>query len=214
MKSGLTIRAVAPKRETRPAEARPLSIAPPTALRPLPVEGLDQGLAAAAAALEAGGASPQQIRCGRVALCRLGAFPLLGYLPDAECRATVVMPVEGPFTATALFSFSPEDALRWVSWLEPGPSPRGPAVLEAYRAAATVVGGQVLRAVLGPSLRLERAALQEDSLVGTLLATHAPRETLLLCVELLLESGAEHLGGAFYLLADGKAAEAACLGLG
>jgi hypothetical protein len=162
----------------------------------------------------AAGAAPQRIRCGRASLCRLGAFPTLGFLPDPDCRATLVLPVRGPFTATALVSFSPEDALAWVRWQARGEPPRGADVLEAYRRAAAALAGAVLQSLFGAAVVLEAGRLDEDALLATLLRTHAPRETLLLSAELALECGAERLAAAFYLLLDGKAAEAAHLGLG
>ncbi len=138
---------------------------------------------------------------GRVRSCRLAAFPDEGLVPGDDMTASLVLPVAGPFPATAVLSFEPEAALRLIR------SASGPSEAEPL-ARFTSLGRAMMERILGEfgsdPASLGSVHLEEGAVVSTLLATHAPPDTALLCAELVLADEDAAAGGVLYLLGDAK----------
>jgi hypothetical protein len=136
----------------------------------------------------------------RVVITPLADYPERGVLPDPDMMATLVVPVRS-LPATAFVSFPPEQALELIPvWCEG--SLRGDQALGCYRRGTRALAEAGL-AVFGLEAS-DADALEEDALVATLLATHAPPDTAILSAELQIELGERNCTGVFALLADPK----------
>lgn len=190
----------APLRTGGPAGGLPLSADHLDSLR----HAAERAAAEAFARELAADAAPRLLSAPRIEQTPLGRYPEGAILPGPDMLASVVLP--GGAAATAVVSFEPEDALELLGALgaraETDP-------LARYSEAVARVGAAVLAAWLpgrpagGADVASRR--LVEEGLVATLLATHAPPDTAVVSLELVVASEERAFGGAFTLLVDGKA---------
>lgn len=165
---------------------------------------LDAGAEAATLALAAQGL-PWRVEPGALALCPLADFPQKAVSTDADVVAAVVRGLVGPCCGTVTIAFEPKSALRLIrtgtlhAW-KPGD---GRAQIDAYVAAGAAIG-ESLAAVALPGVACGAPRLIEDSLPAVLVATHAPRDTMVVSAELRFVNGEEVLLGYVCLLVDGK----------
>ena len=180
----------------RPPLISRAAIDPSVAEAPLPTAALGAALARCYQRVSRSG----QARITRTAITPLGDYPEGGVLPDTDMMATLVVPVAG-LAATAFVSFLPEQALELIPvWC--GDSLRGDQALGCYRRSTRALAEAGL-AVFGLS-GSDVDALEEDALVATLHATHAPPDTSILTAEIEIELGDSTCTGVFALLADPK----------
>lgn len=138
---------------------------------------------------------------GRVRSCRLAEFPDAGLVPGDDMTASLVLSVVAPTAATVVLSFEPEAALQLIrSASDPGSG----EPLGRFTALGQAITERILAELLGELPTLGLVRLEEDAVVPTVLGTHAPPDTALLCAELVLADEESAVGGVFYLLIDGK----------
>jgi hypothetical protein len=121
---------------------------------------------------------------------------------EGECVAGVASRFEGGLCASALLAMDPEDALAWVR-SKPGVADP----LEAFvRLGETVQSGIAIEigAGLGLEMRTENSELREESVPLILFGTHAPSDTVVVVVSLLVASGDEVLPVHVYLMIEPK----------
>ena len=140
-------------------------------------------------------------RVTRVATVSLGDYPEGAVLPDPDMMATLALSAGPGNTGTAFVSFPPEQAISLIEvWSDSAPS--GAEALGCYRRGARALA----EAALG-GLGFEAGAsdsLEEDALVATLLATHAPADTSVFTAEIRIVLDEGECTGVFVLLADAK----------
>ncbi|MCP3984619.1 MAG: hypothetical protein GY723_09515 [bacterium] len=160
------------------------------------------------AALERGSAatadlfsSPTLGGLGRVRSCRLASFPDQGLVPGDDMTASLVLSVLAPTPATAVLSFEPETALHLIRCAADDAEGEP---LERFASLSRAMAERILAELFGESASLGPVHLEEDGVVPTVLGTHAPPDTALLCAELVLADEDSAVGGVFYLLTDGK----------
>jgi hypothetical protein len=135
--------------------------------------------------------------------CALGDFGSSPIRPTHDdVIAGVMMSYTGGFSGVALLSLEPEDALAWTL---AGGDCANP--LSKY----VDLGGVVLRSIveaaaaaLGTASEAAEPRLIEDSLAGTLLGTHAPSDTVVMCSQIQVEVGPLKLPAHLYLLMEPK----------
>ena len=138
-------------------------------------------------------------RVTRIAIVTLGDYPEGAVLPDSDMMATLAVPA-GP--GTAFVSFPPEQALSLIKvWSDVASS--GAEALGCYRHGTRALAEAALGALGFEAGDLD--ALEEDALVATLLATHAPLDTSVLTAEIRIALDEGECIGVFVLLADAKA---------
>jgi hypothetical protein len=132
----------------------------------------------------------------------------LGELPesvacfDGECVAGVASRFDGGLCGSALLAMDPADALAWVR-----SKPGDVDPLAAFvRLGETVQSGVILEigSGLGLEIRTQSSELREDSVPMILLGTHAPSDTAVVVVSLLVASGDEVLPVHVYLMIEPK----------
>lgn len=158
---------------------------------------LERGAAACAGLFD----TPTLGGLGRVRMCRLAGFPDEGLVPGDDMTASLVLPVHAPTPATAVLSFEPEAAFHLIR--SAAGDPQGEP-LERFTALGQAMAERILAELFGEPARTGPIRLEENGVVPTVLGTHAPRETALLCAELVLADEDSAVGGVFYLLTDRK----------
>jgi len=113
-----------------------------------------------------------------------------------------MMSYTGGFSGVGLLSLEPEDALAWTL--------AGGQIADPLATYADI-GGVVLRSVvesaaaaLGTASEAAEPTLVEDSLAASLLGTHAPSDTVLMCSRIAVEVGPLKLPAHLYLLLEPK----------
>lgn len=121
---------------------------------------------------------------------------------DGECVAGVVNRFEGGLCGTALLAMDPADALAWV---RSKPGDRDPL------ASFVRLGGTVQSSVvceigkgLGLAMRAESGELSENSVPLILFGTHAPSDTAVVVISMLVAAGDEVLPAQIYLMIEPK----------
>jgi hypothetical protein len=121
---------------------------------------------------------------------------------DGECVAAVAGRYSGGVCGTSLLAMNPEDALRWIlsgrgsddpiaSFVERG------AMIQTHLIESIGMG-------LGLTIKPEGADLREDSVPLILLGTHAPSDTVIVCVSMIISAGDEVLPAQVYLMIEPK----------
>lgn len=121
---------------------------------------------------------------------------------DDALVAGVLLPFRGTLCGAALLSMDPEDALAWAR-ADSGSTDPVATYLE--------IGGRILSCVIeaasrtmGVPTEVGQARLEESSLVGCLLATHAPSDTVLIRTRVEIEAGHQQLPAEVCLLMEPK----------
>ena len=166
--------------------------------------GLAAALARAFATLPGRG----RVSVPAVSAIALADYPEGAYLPDPDMMATLSLPAGDDVSGSAFVSFPPPAALALIeAWS--GGAATGLDAIACYRRGARVLACAALES-LGLHAAVEDR-FEEDALVATLLATHAPGDTRVFSATLEVELSGRTLEGVFVLLVDVKAA--AALGL-
>lgn len=121
---------------------------------------------------------------------------------DGECVAGVATRFGGGLCGTTLFAMEPEDALAWVR-----ANPEGGDPLESFVELSDRVQSHLVSAIgrgLGIEMTTESAELREDSVPLILLGTHAPSDTAVVCVSVLVAAGDHVLPAHIYLMIEPK----------
>jgi hypothetical protein len=166
---------------------------------------IQEAASATARDLHRSGAFPWDLRVSRAALCRLGEFPAKAVFCDEEMMASVLVSHRGWILGTSVISLEPKHALELIRSVEGDP-------LDVFRS----MGARLLRGVLerlgageGQCLECGDPGLEEDSLVATILGTHAPRETTVVSLQIDFVSARRAFPAYLYLLLDSKTLESA-----
>ena len=136
-------------------------------------------------------------------LAELGS---LGFEGGEELIAGVLCAVRGRLSGAGLLSMEPEDALAWV--LADGPAADA---LARY----VELGGRVLAAVaraaasaLQVEVEVGAARLEEASVAGSLVRTHAPSDTVVVGSRLELRAGGQRFAAQLHLVMEPKVVSA------
>lgn len=160
------------------------------------------GAEASAAVLREIHTADSGIEVREIRATTLGELPESAPCFDGECVAGVASRFEGGLCGSALLAMDPEDALAWVR-SKPGDADP----LEAFvRLGETVQSGVIIEigAGLGLEMRTQSSELREDSVPLILFGTHAPSDTAVVVVSLLVASGDEVLPVHVYLMIEPK----------
>jgi hypothetical protein len=132
----------------------------------------------------------------------------LAELPDqvpcfeGECVAGVVNRFRGGLCGTALLAMDPEDALAWVR-----SKPGDHDLLAAFVRLGGIVQSSVVSEIgtgLGLAVSAEAGELCEDSVPLILFGTHAPSDTAVVVISLLVAAGDDVLPVQIYLMIEPK----------
>ncbi len=121
---------------------------------------------------------------------------------DGDCVAGVVNRFRGGLRGTALLAMDPEDALAWVR-----SKPDEHNLLEAFVDLGHTVQTSLLDEIatgLGLEVDTEPGELREDSVALILFATHAPSDTAVVVVSLLVAAGDDVVPVQIYLMVEPK----------
>lgn len=124
---------------------------------------------------------------------------------DGDLVAGVVVRFHGAFGGTAVLVLDPEDALAWIRC-----SPGDGDPIERYLVSAgRLVTGAVTAwgASMGVTFDFGAPSLCEDSVVGILLGTHAPSDTLIVSARLAIDVDGAARPGHLHLMVDPKVLE-------
>lgn len=135
----------------------------------------------------------------------LADYPEGAFLPDPDMMATLSLPAGDGISGSAFVSFPPPAALNLIEAWSEGDT-RGSDPIGCYRRGARTLASAGLEA-LGLAAG-EVDTFEEDALLATLLATHAPGDTQVFSAKLDVDIGDHNLQGVFVLLVDTKAAAA------
>jgi len=142
-----------------------------------------------------------QTRC-----CALGDFGAQEIDGGADWIAGVLRAFRGRVCGTAILSMDPEDALAW-SLADGGDGPPVEAYLD--------VAGRVLEAIaltaaeaIGVEVELGAARLEEDTVGGCLLRTHAPSDTVVVSSRIEVRAGGQTLPAQLLLVMEPKVVSA------
>lgn len=134
--------------------------------------------------------------------CALGDFASEGLPGGEDLIAGVMRAFRGRLAGASLLSMEPEDALAWVVADGDGENP-----LETY----VDLGGCVLAAVaeaaaeaIGVEVEVGEPRLEESSIAGCLLLTHAPSDSVLVSSRLEVRAGGQHLSAQLHLVMEPK----------
>jgi hypothetical protein len=166
---------------------------------------IQEAASATARDLQRSGAFPWDLRVSRAALCRLGEFPAKAVFCDGEMMASVLVSHRGWILGTSVISLEPQHALELIRSVEGEGDP-----LDVFRSTgARLLQGMLERLAAGGGQSLECGdpGLEEDSLVATVLGTHAPRETMVVSLQIDFVSARRALPAYLYLLLDSKTLE-------
>jgi hypothetical protein len=138
--------------------------------------------------------------------CALADFGHGGPVVGDDCVAGVMRAFRGRLAGAALLSMEPEDALAWSRADGGGGSP-----IETYVAlAGDVLGAVALTAAeaLDVEIELGESRLEEESVGGCLLRTHAPSDTVVVASRLEIRAGGQPLTAYLLLLMEPKVVSA------
>ena len=121
---------------------------------------------------------------------------------DQDLVAGVLRSFQGRLAGTALLAMDPEDALWWARAGEPSPDPVATYVELAGRLLARVI--ESVATSLGLASELGRPRLEENSLAGCLLCTHAPSDTVVLYAVLRIDAAGRSREACLNLLMEPK----------
>ncbi len=150
-------------------------------------------------------ASDASPRVSAAGLCLLADFPNGALVDSGDLAAGVVRRFGGTVGGTALLALDPEDALAWVQ-----ASPGSEAPLERFLGlASAMVEGAISgwANAIGTEVDFGEPGLREDSVVGMLLATHAPSDTLILSARIELSPAGGDRVAHLYLMVEPKVLE-------
>jgi hypothetical protein len=166
---------------------------------------VEEAAVATASDLGRAGVFPWELRVTRAALCCLSDFPERAVFCPEELMASIVLSHHGRLPGTAVLSFEPPHAFQLIRSLSLEGDP-----LETFRTTiANLVQGLLtgfLTAGEGP-VAFGEPCLEENSLVATVLSTHAPPDTLVVSLELGFVSPDHALPSYLYWLLDAKLLE-------
>lgn len=146
---------------------------------------------------EDAGVEVRDVRCAT-----LGELPDRMPCFDGECVAGVASRFGGGLCGTALFAMQPEDALAWVRANPDAADPLGSFVELGERVQTHLVSAIGLG--MGIEMATETAELREDSIPLILLGTHAPSDTAIVCVSMLVAAGDHVVPAHVYLMVEPK----------
>lgn len=121
---------------------------------------------------------------------------------DCECVAGVMGRFQGGLFGTVLLAMDPEDALAWVR-LKPGQED----LLESFVRLSKIVQSSLVSEIgagLGHQVMPASTELCEDSVPLILFGTHAPSDTAVVTVSILVAAGDDLLPMQIYLMIESK----------
>ncbi|MCZ6783318.1 MAG: hypothetical protein O7G30_08415 [Proteobacteria bacterium] len=142
-----------------------------------------------------------------VGICLLADFPVGPAPCDGDLCAGVMMRLDGTLSGTALLSMDPEHALAWISARPNGP---GAEPLAAYLELGRTLLATCLGALadgFGCTTEPGTARLEEETVVGIVLATHAPSDTVVLSARLEVPIAGQRLPAHVTVLLEPKLLE-------
>jgi len=138
--------------------------------------------------------------------CALADFGVQGLGVGEELVAGVLRGFRGPLAGASLLAMEPEDALSWSLSSGQGHSP-----IETYVELAGDVLGAVVETAgeaLEVDVELGTSRLEEDSIAGCLLRTHAPSDTVVVSARLEIKAAGHPVIGHLLLVMEPKVVSA------
>lgn len=144
-----------------------------------------------------------EVDVGETVCCALGDFGTDGLQSeDDELIAGALLAFRGAFCGAALLAMEPDAALGWARSADPSAD-----AIRVYLALAEQMLRSVVESaasVLDVSTEIGRPKLEERSLGGTLLQTHAPSDTAVIGSRLEIFVDGAHFPARIFLLTDSK----------
>jgi hypothetical protein len=132
----------------------------------------------------------------------LGEMPEQMPCFDGDCVAGVAGRYSGGACGTSLLAMNPEDALTWIRC-----DLREAEPLESFVKLGSLVQTHLTQAIssgMGVTIEAEGAVLREDSVPLILFGTHAPSDTVIVCISLQVAAGDQTLPMQVYLMIEPK----------
>jgi hypothetical protein len=165
------------------------------------------GVDRAADALTESHAVDTEITALETLCCSLGEFGSdASHGRDDDLVAGVLLPYRGTLCGAGLLSMDPEDALSWARCDGVCQSPIETFVELGSRMLAAVI--ESASRALGAPTEIGAAKLEESSLAGCLLSTHAPSDTVLIRTRIEITAGHQRRRADLSLLMEPKVVSA------
>ena len=165
-------------------------------------EQIATGVARAAEELRRTHSADAELRVGRTGICVLCELPTEAVCEHNDISASVMLGFRGTFWGTALLVMDPHQALAWIRSSE---SPGDP--IEVFLHLGRTVLEEALVALaegFRSHVEIGDASLEEQSVLTTLLATHAPPDTVILSADLGIQCSDRMLAASLFVLLDQK----------
>jgi hypothetical protein len=121
---------------------------------------------------------------------------------EGECVAGVASRFEGGLCGTVLLAMDPEDALSWVK-----AKPGSPDLLASFVALGASIQTSIVKEIgtgMGLEMRASASELREDSVPMLLNGTHAPSDTAVVAIGMLVAAGDHVLPMQIYMMIEPK----------
>ncbi len=132
----------------------------------------------------------------------LGEMPEVMPCFEGDRVAGVSGRYRGGVCGTSLLAMSPEDAFEWIRCARADGDP-----IESFVELGSLVQTHLIEAIgsgLGATVESQGAELREDSVPLILFSTHAPSDTVIVCISLIAKAGDHVLPMHVYLMIEPK----------
>jgi hypothetical protein len=153
-------------------------------------------------ALRACHATDSELEIREIHCATLGEMPEVMPCFDGECVAGVAGRYRGGDCGASLLAMNPEDALSWVQSDQGVENP-----LESFVKLGGLVQTHLIEAIgsgLGLTIEADGADLREDSVPLILYGTHAPSDTVIVCIGVHAAVGDRVVPMRVYLMIEPK----------
>jgi hypothetical protein len=165
-------------------------------------EQIAAGVARAADKLRRTHTANAELHVGKTGICVLCDFPTEAVCEHNDISASVMLGFRGTFWGTALLVMDPHQALAWI---RSGESQGDPIEVFLHLGRTVLEEALVsLAAGFRSHVEIGDASLEEQSVVVTLLATHAPPDTVIVSSDLGIQCSEGRLDASLFVLLDRK----------
>lgn len=162
-------------------------------------------LTRATEALHNAGVPEPRLELRGVSRCSLAEFAERAACHEEDVIAGAMMRFSGRFSGSALLALEPEDALDWIGARDSAADPIDRFLDLSSRLMRCLV--EAIAEHWHCSVEFSHPSLEENSLLGALLRTHAPPDTVLFSLRLQLETRGVDAPADLHLLTERKPLE-------